>query len=93
VTMVAISSNARFPSCLPSSASVFLSPSVSHTRFSVTRYSFRRSSASSTDPVIYASSVFHSMWLSTSAVRRLTAGEYEASPGGNQAVARVIAGL
>ena len=69
-TMVATSASALRPSCLPMCARVRRSPSVSFNRpgicarrmrFSATRYSLRRRSSASTEPVTYASMVFQSI--------------------------------
>ena len=70
VTILTTSWSACFPSFWTISASVVRSPSVNRTRpviwwrrmrFSITRYSLRRSSAYSTVPVIYASRCFQSI--------------------------------
>src|SRR5215510_4533560 len=75
VTIVATAASAFFLNRFPISARVLRSPSLSRSRpwicfrkirFSATKYSLRRKSSSSTEPVIYASKIFQSIRLTTS---------------------------
>src|SRR5262245_19870754 len=86
VTMVATSASTFFPNRFPISARVLRSPSLSRSRpwiclrkirFSATKYSLRRKSSSSTEPVIYASRVFQFIHLVTSVCSVHIEVEYE----------------